>query len=120
MAGFEKLPRDQMTWIQNVLGAEVTRLYTNGAVLTVVRGKAGDIIPPHGYTHGSVTYVVEGELDIDGEKLVVGDAGRYQPGSGYYAVKFLTDGAYVVARTAEDQLTVPDIGERAAGNLDAG
>lgn len=120
MPGFEKLPHEDMTWIKNVLGAEVTRLYTNGAVLTVVHGKAGDIIPPHGYTHGSVTYVVSGKVDIDGEVLVAGDAGRYQPGTGYYAVKFLTDGAYVVARTAEDQLTVPDIGERAAAHLDAG
>lgn len=120
MSGFEKLPADQMTWIHNVLGAKVTRLYTNGAVLTVVQGKAGDVIPPHGYTHGSVTYVVSGELEVDGEKLGAGDAGRYQPGGGYYAVKFRTDGAYVVARTAEDHLTLPDIGERAAAHLDSG
>ena len=120
MPGFERLPHGQMTWIKNVLGAEVTRLYTNGAVMTIVRGKAGDVIPPHGYSHGSVTYVVEGELEIDGEKLGAGDAGRYQPGTGYFTVKFLTDGTYVVARTAEDELTVPDIGERAAAHLDAG
>jgi len=120
MPGFERLPHDQMRWTKNVLGAEVTRLYTNGAVLTVVHGKAGDVIPPHGYTHGSVTYVVSGELDFDGEKLSAGDAGRYQPGSGYYPVKFLTDGVYVVARTAEDELTVPDLGERSAAHLDSG
>jgi hypothetical protein len=120
MPGFEPLPTDQMSWIKNVLGAEVTRLYTNGAVLTVVRGAAGDVIPPHGYTHGSVTYVVSGEVELDGQRLGPGDAGRYEPGNGYYAVKFLTDGVFVVARTAADELTIPDLGERSAAHLDSG
>ena len=69
MPGFQPLPADSMTWTQNVLGAEVTRLYTDGAVLTVVRGHKGDLVPDHGYTHGSVTYVVSGRLDIDGHVL---------------------------------------------------
>lgn len=119
MPGFQPLPAGQMTWTRNMLGSEVTRLHTNGAVLTVVHGKAGDLVPAHGYTHGSVTYVVSGRLEIDGHVLGPGDAGSYQPGTGYFAVKFLEDSVYLVARTAEDELTVPDIGERAAAHLDA-
>ncbi len=119
MPGFNPLPAGSITWTQNVLGAEVARLRTNGAVLSIVRGKAGDLVPSHGYTHGSVTYVVSGRLDVDGQVLGAGDGGSYRPGSGYYAVRFLEDSVYVVARTAEDELTVPDIGERAAAHLDA-
>ena len=52
MPGFKPVPAGSTTWTKNVLGAEVTRLYTNGAVLTVVRGKKGDLVPAHGYTHG--------------------------------------------------------------------
>jgi hypothetical protein len=52
--------------------------------------------------------------------LRAGDGGSYLPtGGGYYAVRFLEDSVYVVARTAADQLTLPDIGERAAAHLDA-
>ena len=48
------------------------------------------------------------------------DGGSYLPvGGGYYPVRFLEDSVYVVARTAADQLTLPDIGERAAAHLDA-
>ena len=119
MPGFDPLPSGSMKWTQNVLGAEVTRLYTDGAVLTVVRGRKGDLVPAHGYTHGSVTYVVSGRLDIDGNVLTAGDGGSYRPGGGYFAVRFLEDSVYVVARTAADELTVPDIGERAAAHLDA-
>jgi hypothetical protein len=119
MPGFQPLPAAGMTWTQNVLGAEVARLHTNGAVLTIVRGRAGDLVPAHGYTHGSVTYVVSGRLEIDGHVLSAGDGGSYRPGAGYYAVRFLEDSIYVVARTAQDELTLPDIGERAAAHLDA-
>jgi|GEM_PF-1316067 len=119
MPGFEPIPTDSLSWTKNVLGAEVTRLHTTGAVLTVVRGSAGDIVPAHGYTHGSVTYVVSGQVEVDGTVLGPGDAGVYRPGTGYYAVRFVTDGTYVVARTSEDELTIPDIGERAAAHLDA-
>jgi hypothetical protein len=119
MAGFRPIPADSSRWTKNVLGSEVTRLHTNGAVLTVVRGKKGDLVPAHGYSHGAVTFVVSGSLDIDGHVLHQGDAGSYEPGTGYYAVRFLEDSIYVVARTAQDQLTIPDIGERAAAHLDA-
>jgi hypothetical protein len=119
MAGFRPLPAASMVWTNNVLGSEVARLYTNGAVLTVVRGHTGDLVPAHGYSHGSVTYVVAGSVEIDGHVLRAGDAGSYDPGTGYYSVRFLEDSIYVVARTAEDQLTIPDIGERAAAHLDA-
>lgn len=119
MTGFMPQRAETMTWTKNALGAEVTRVFTNGAVLTVVRGKKGDLVPDHGYTHGAVSYVVSGELEIDGTVLHAGDAGSYRGGSGYYSVKFLTDAIYVVARIAEDHLTIPDIGERAAAHLDA-
>jgi hypothetical protein len=119
MAGFRPLPAASTAWTNNVLGSEVARLYTNGAVLTIVRGHAGDLVPAHGYSHGSVTYVVSGSIEIDGHVLHAGDAGSYEPGTGYYSVRFLEDSIYVVARTAEDQLTIPDIGERAAAHLDA-
>jgi hypothetical protein len=119
MPGFQPLPAESLQWTKNVLGAEVTRLYTAGAVLTVVRGRAGDLIPDHGYTHGCVTYVVSGCIESDGHVLRAGDGGSYLPGTGYYSVRFLEDSVYVVARTAEDELTLPDIGERAAAHLDA-
>ena len=119
MTGFQALPVSEQTWSKNVLGSEVTRFHTDGAVLTVVHGRKGDTVPSHGYSKGSATYVVSGTVDIDGHELSAGDAGSYRGGSGYYAVKFLTDAVYVVARTAEDQLTIPDIGERAAAHLDA-
>jgi len=120
MPGFQPLPADAMTWTKNVLGAEVTRLYTNGAVLTIVHGNKDDLVPDHGYTHGCVTYVVSGRLEIDGHELRAGDAGSYQPGSGYFSVRFLEDSVYVVARTAADELTIPDLGERSAAHLDSG
>ncbi len=91
MTGFMPQRAETMTWTKNALGAEVTRVFTNGAVLTVVRGKKGDLVPDHGYTHGAVSYVVSGELEIDGTVLHAGDAGSYRGGSGYYSVKFLTD-----------------------------
>jgi hypothetical protein len=119
MTGFMPQRAESTVWTKNALGAEVSRVFTNGAMLTVVRGKQGDLVPDHGYTHGAATYVVSGTVDIDGHELSAGDAGSYRGGSGYYAVKFLTDAVYVVARTAEDQLTIPDIGERAAAHLDA-
>ena len=120
MPGFTPYPAAQMSWTRNVLGAEVTRLHTNGAMLTIVRGQAGDLVPAHGYTHGSVTYVVSGRVEVDGQVLAAGDGGSFLPtGGGYYAVRFLEDSVYVVARTAADQLTLPDIGERAAAHLDA-
>jgi hypothetical protein len=120
MSGFTPLPAGSMAWTRNVLGAEVTRLYTSGAVLTVVRGKAGDLVPAHGYTRGSVMFVASGRVEADGQVLAAGDGGSYVPtGGGYFAVRFLEDSVYVVARTADDQLTVPDIGERATAHLDA-
>jgi hypothetical protein len=119
MPGFQPRPASSLTWTKNVLGAEVARLHTNGAMLTIVRGKAGDLVPEHGYTHGSITYVVSGRLDVDGHVLTAGDSGSYRPGDGYYAVRFLEDSVYVVARNVADELTLPDIGERAAAHLDA-
>jgi hypothetical protein len=119
MPGFQLLPASSSVWTKNVLGSEVTRLYTSGAVLTVVRGRAGELVPEHGYSQGSVTYVVSGSVEIDGHVLHAGDGGSYLPGGGYYAVRFLEDSLYVVARTATDELTLPDIGERAAAHLDA-
>ena len=34
-------------------------------------------------------------------------------------MKFLEDSTYLVARASDDEITMPDIGERAAHNLDA-
>ena len=119
MPGFEPVPAEAMTWTRNVLGSEVTRLHTDGAVLTVVHGRKGDVVPAHGYSVGSVTYVVSGRVMIDGVELGPGDAGTYSPPGGYYSVKFLEDATYLVARTSRDEITLPDIGERAASNLDA-
>ena len=116
--GFESVPAESMAWTRNVLGSQVTRLHTEGAVLTVVHGREGDVVPSHGYTKGSITYVVSGRVEINGTVFAPGDAGVYTPG-GYFAVKFLTDATYVVARTAADEITLPDIGERAAHDLDA-
>ena len=115
---FEPDPAEAMTWTRNMLGSRVTRLHTDGAVLTVVHGREGDVVPAHGYSHGAITFVVNGRIEIDGQVFAPGDAGVYRPG-GYFSVRFLTDATYVVARTATDEITLPDIGERAAANLDA-
>lgn len=119
MSGFAPIPASGMEWERNVLGSEVTRLRTNGAMLTVVHGRAGDIVPEHGYTRGCVTYVVSGRIQVGGAVLGPGEAGTYTAPGGYFSVKFLEDSTYVVARAHDDQITVPDIGERAAHNLDA-
>ncbi|MCF8558280.1 MAG: hypothetical protein K9G28_12155 [Candidatus Nanopelagicales bacterium] len=119
MSAFTPIPQTSMDWERNVLGSRVTRLRTDGAMLTVVQGLAGDIVPEHGYTRGSVTYVVSGRIQIGGAVLGAGEAGTYTAPGGYFSVKFLEDSTYVVARASDDQITMPDIGERAAHNLDA-
>lgn len=119
MSAFTPIPASAMQWERNVLGSTVTRLRTDGAMLTVVHGREGDIVPEHGYTRGSVTYVVSGRIQIGGAVLSAGEAGTYSAPGGYFSVRFLEDSVYVVARAADDEITVPDIGERAAHNLDA-
>jgi hypothetical protein len=119
MSAFTPIASDDMVWERNVLGSEVTRLRTDGAVLTVVHGRKGDVVPAHGYSKGSVTYVVSGRVQIDDAILGANDAGTYAAPGGYFSVKFLEDSTYVVARAHDDEITVPDIGERAAHNLDA-
>ena len=119
MSAFTPAPFSSMRWEKNVLGSEVTRLRTDGAMLTVVHGRAGDSVPAHGYSKGSVTYVVSGRIQVDDAILVEGDAGTYAAPGGYFSVKFLEDSTYVVARSSDDEITMPDIGERAAHNLDA-
>jgi hypothetical protein len=119
MSGFDVTRGDDMNWEKNVLGSTVTRLRTDGAMLTIVHGRQGDVVPAHGYSKGCVTYVVSGRIDVDGQELHPGDAGTYIAPGGYFTVKFLEDSVYVVARAPQDEITVPDIGERAAHHLDA-
>ncbi len=119
MAGFTTVRADEMTWERNVLGSEVTRLRTDGAMMTIVHGRKGDVVPAHGYSKGCVTYVVSGRIEIDGTILGPGDAGRYRAPGGFFSVKFLDDASYLVARSNDDEITVPDVGERAALHLDA-
>jgi hypothetical protein len=119
MSAFTPVSRDALAWEKNVLGSEVTRLRTDGAMLTVVHGRAGDVVPAHGYSKGSVTYVVSGRIQVDDAVLGAGDAGTYTAPGGYFSVKFLEDATYVVARANDDEITMPDIGERAAHHLDA-
>jgi hypothetical protein len=119
MSGFTVVRASDMTWERNVLGSEVTRLRTDGAVLTIVHGRAGDVVPAHGYSKGCVTYVVTGRIEVDGVVLGPGDAGTYRAPGGFFSVKFLDDASYIVARASADTITVPDIGERAAHHLDA-
>lgn len=66
-----------------------------------------------------VAAVVAGRVAVDDAVLTAGDAGTYSAPGGYFTVKFLDDATYVVARASDDEITVPDIGERAAHNLDA-
>ena len=119
MPSFTFVPSTDMQWERNVLGSEVARLRTDSAKLTIVHGRRGDVVPAHGYSKGCVTYVVSGRIEIDGRILGPGDAGTYKAPGGFFNVKFLEDATYVVARSSDDAITVPDIGERAAGNLDA-
>lgn len=119
MSSFNFVPRSDMVWERNVLGSEVTRLRTDGAMLTIVHGRRGDVVPAHGYSKGCVTYVVSGSIEIDDNVLEVGDAATYKAPGGFFSVKFLEDATYIVARASDDHITVPDIGERAAHNLDA-
>ena len=67
-------------------------------MLTVVHGRAGDVVPAHGYSKGCVTYVVTGRIQIDDAVLGAGDAGTYTAPGGYFSVKFLEDSTYLVAR----------------------
>ena len=119
MPSFSVVPGSAMTWERNVLGSEVTRLRTDGAMLTIVHGRKGDVVPAHGYSRGCVTYVVDGRVEVEGTVLEAGDALTYRAPGDYFSVKFLEDATYVVARASEDEITVPDIGERAAHHLDA-
>ncbi len=119
MSAFNPVPGSEMSWERNVLRSEVTRLRTDGAMLTIVHGRKGDTVPPHGYSKGCVTYVVSGRIQIDDAVLGAGDAGTYVAPGGFFGVKFLDDSTYVVARASDDEITVPDIGERSANNLDA-
>ena len=118
-SGFTIRRAGDMNWERNVLGSTVTRLRTDGAMLTIVHGRKGDVVPAHGYSKGSVTYVVTGRISVDGQVLEPGDAGTYVAPGGYFTVRFLEDATYVVARASKDEITVPDIGERAAHHLDA-
>lgn len=119
MSGFTPVPARDMNFEQNVLGSQVTRLHTDGAMLTIVHGRKDDSVPLHGYSKGCVTYVVSGRIEIDGTILGPGDAGSYRAPGGFFSVKFLDDSTYVVARDSADEITVPDIGERSANNPDA-
>jgi hypothetical protein len=119
MSGFTPVPAPEQEWVHNVLGSRVTRFNAAGAQLTVVHGRKGDVVPAHGYSMGSITYVVAGRIDVDGVVLAAGDAGTYAP-PGWFSVRFLEDATYVVARPSLDRVTVPDIGERSAANLDSG
>jgi quercetin dioxygenase-like cupin family protein len=119
MTGFSPILASEQEWIRNVLGSRVTRFHSAGAQLSVVHGRAGDVVPRHGYSLGSITYVVSGRIRVGEVDLVAGDAAVYEP-PGYFAVRFIEDSTYVVARPAADQITGPDIGERSAANLDAG
>ena len=119
MPSFTFVPAEDMSWERNVLGSEVTRLRTDGAMLTIVHGRKGDVVPAHGYSKGCVTYVVSGRIEIDERVLGPGDAGTYKAPGGFFNVKFLDDSTYIVARASDDDITVPDIGERAAHHLDA-
>jgi hypothetical protein len=76
-------------------------------------------VQAHGYSKGSVTYVVSGRISVDGAVLQAGDAGTYVAPGGYFTVRFLEDSVYVVARASQDGVTVPDLGERAAHHPDA-
>ncbi|MBK9740045.1 MAG: hypothetical protein IPO93_11110 [Actinobacteria bacterium] len=119
MSSFTPIPAASMKWERNVLGSEVTRLRTDGAMLTIVHGRKGDVVPPHGYSKGSVTYVVTGRIEVDGTVMGPGDAGTYTAPGDFFSVKFLDDATYIVARADADEITVSDLGERSAHNLDA-
>jgi len=119
MSGFSPVPAAKMAFEKNVLGSQVTRLRTDGAMLTIVHGRSGDSVPAHGYSQGSVTYVVSGRVEIEGTVLGAGDAGTYVAPGGFFSVRFLEDSTYIVARSASDEITMPDLGERSAHNPDA-
>jgi hypothetical protein len=119
MSGFTPVPASKMSFESNVLGSQVTRLHTDGAMLTIVHGRKGDSVPAHGYSKGCVTYVVSGRIEVDGTILGPGDAGSYRAPGGFFAVRFLEDSTYLVARDSADEITMPDLGERSAHNPDA-
>lgn len=120
MTGLQRVPGQDMMWLRNEIGSKVFRLPTRETQLVVIQGRRGEHVPVHGYTHGAVLYVASGRIRFDGEEYAAGDGAVFAPGHDHYFTGvFLEDSVYLVARTAEDEVTLPDLGETAAAFPDA-
>lgn len=114
MSGYTSLLQSTFEW-EDDYGAEgfpdvhLARLEAVGLKVSVVRGEAGSIMPPHAHSHGAMTYVVDGEIEIDGVRYGPGDAAICAPNNrGQCQVTFLTDGTYLTIRRAEDEMRTWD------------
>jgi hypothetical protein len=87
----------------------LARLQAAGVKVSVVKGEEGSIMPPHAHSHGAITYVVEGQIEIDGVIYGPGDAAVCAANNrGQGQVTFLTDGTYLTIRQAEDEMRTWD------------
>lgn len=114
MPGYTSLLQSTFEW-EDDYGAEgfpdvhLARLEAVGLKVSVVRGEAGSIMPPHAHSHGAMTYVVSGEIEIDGTTYGPGDAAVCAPNNrGQGQVTFLADGTYLTIRRAEDEMRTWD------------
>jgi hypothetical protein len=114
MSGYTPLLQSTFEW-EDDYGAEgfpdihLARLEAVGMKVSVVKGEAGSIMPPHAHSHGAITYVVEGRVEIDGTEYGPGDAAVCAPRNrGQGQVNFLTDGTYLTIRRGEDEMRTWD------------
>ena len=120
MTGLQRVAAHDMMGLRNEIGSTVFRLPARETQLVVIQGRRGEHVPVHGYTHGAVLYVAAGRIRFDDEEYAAGDGAVFQPGhERYFTGVFLEDSVYVVARTAEDEVTLPDLGETAVAFPDA-
>lgn len=114
MSGYTPLLQSTFAWDDDY-GAEgfpdihLARLEAVGMKVSVVRGDAGSIMPPHAHSHGAITFVVSGSIEIDGQIYGPGDAAVCAPRNrGQGQVSFLEDSTYLTIRRAEDEMRTWD------------
>jgi len=107
MSGYKHLKAADFAWAKSETGLETVRFEGDGVIMSVVKGKKGDIGKEHSHSEGSYMYVVQGKIEVDNQILEVGDAG-YCHNGGQYGCRFLEDSTFVVCRSSSDEITTKD------------